>query len=74
MASFKVSDNCPDGALVGNSATSKVGFFGATPVVQQTAPSLITLSTTGDSAADATAFRNAINTLISDSTNLGLMA
>ena len=74
MASFKVSDNCPDGALVGNSASSKVGFFGATPVVQQTSATAITLSTTGDVAADSTAIKTAINTIRTDLINLGLTA
>lgn len=30
----QVTYNSPDGAQVGDAATEKVGFFGATPVVQ----------------------------------------
>jgi hypothetical protein len=30
----QVTYNAPDGAQIGSSATEKVGFFGATPVVQ----------------------------------------
>lgn len=34
MAVRYLGDNSPDGMCVGSSATEKVGFFGATPVVQ----------------------------------------
>lgn len=38
MATYEqVTYNSPDGAQIGVSATEKVGFFGATPVVQPTA-------------------------------------
>lgn len=30
----QVTSNAPDGAQVGKASTEKVGFFGATPVVQ----------------------------------------
>lgn len=69
MASYKVSDNCPDGCLVGNAATSKVGFYGATPVVQQTAPAALV------PASDTTAtISAAVNQLRTDLVNLGLIA
>ena len=75
MASIKVSDNCPDGCLIGNAAASKVGFFGATPVVQQTSATVVVLSTTDcGGAADATALRDAVNTIRTDLVNLGLAA
>ena len=32
----QVTYNAPSGAQIGQSTTEKVGFFGATPVVQQT--------------------------------------
>lgn len=36
MAEYNyLSDGRPDGAMVGNSASDKVGFYGATPVVQR---------------------------------------
>lgn len=35
-----------DGAIIGAAATSKLGFFGATPVVQQTVTALTTTSST----------------------------
>jgi len=31
-----IDDGRPDGAMVGQSASAKIGFFGATPVVQET--------------------------------------
>ena len=74
MAAIQISDNCPDGALIGNASTSKVGFFGATPVVRQTSATVVTLSTTGNTAADSTAMRDAINTIRTDLVNLGLTA
>lgn len=37
MATYEqLTYNSPDGAQIGSSATEKVAFFGATPVVQQT--------------------------------------
>ena len=36
MPSYEqVTYNSPDGALIGNSASEKIGFYGATPVVQR---------------------------------------
>ena len=36
MATYEqVTYNSPDGAQIGNSASDKVGFYGATPVVQR---------------------------------------
>lgn len=32
-----VTNNSPDGALIGATATDKVGFYGTTPVVQRAA-------------------------------------
>ena len=55
----------PAGAQIGSSATEKVGFFGATPVVQQATVAAATDATTVITTANAcrTALRN-----------LGLMA
>lgn len=61
----QVTYNSPDGAQVGKSATEKVGFFGATPVVK---PSHI---------ADATDAATAItkcNAVIAALETLGLLA
>lgn len=36
MAEYNhLSDGRPDGTMVGNAASDKVGFYGATPVVQR---------------------------------------
>jgi hypothetical protein len=38
MATYEqVTYNSPDGALIGNSATEKIGFYGTTPAVQRAA-------------------------------------
>jgi hypothetical protein len=38
MATYEqVTYNSPDGALIGNAASEKIGFYGATPVVQRAA-------------------------------------
>ena len=50
----------PDGEVMGQSATSKIGFHGATPVVQQAT----TGTTTGFTAGSGTA-------TLSDSTHTG---
>lgn len=38
--------NSPDGVQVGNASTEKVGFFGATPVVQQAITAVATTTAT----------------------------
>jgi hypothetical protein len=61
----QLSYGAPDGCMIGKSATEKVGFFGATPVVQQATVAAATDATTVITTANAcrTALRN-----------LGLMA
>lgn len=61
----QLSYNSPAGCQIGSSATEKVGFFGATPVVQQATVAAATDATTVITTANAcrTALRN-----------LGLMA
>lgn len=44
MASYEqVTYNSTDGALIGNSSTEKIGFYGTTPIVQ---PSVTAIGTT----------------------------
>ena len=62
-----VTYNSPDGALVGASATEKVGFFGATPVVQQAITAVGT--TTATTALNETKIDRLYTALI----NLGLI-
>lgn len=42
----QVTYNSPTGAMIGQSATEKVGFFGATPVVQQAITAVATATET----------------------------
>lgn len=47
MAVNNLSNKNSDGTLLGQTASDKVGFFGATPVVQQTASATPTLAELG---------------------------
>lgn len=63
-----VTYNSPDGALVGSSATEKIGFYGTTPVVQGSA--VTTLATT----PTATDIATAVNAIISRLQDIGIIA
>ena len=45
MAIQQICDGNPDGSVVGQATTDKLGFFGATPVVQPIATDLATVVT-----------------------------
>ncbi len=60
-----VTYNSPDGALIGQSATEKIGFFGKTPIVQ---PAVIAAAT------DAGTAITQANLVIVALKNLGLIA
>lgn len=62
-----VTYNSPDGALVGASATEKIGFYGKTPIVQ---PS-VTWPNTG--TATTTLNETKVNRLMTALVNLGLI-
>jgi hypothetical protein len=64
----QVTYNAPSGAQIGSSATEKVGFYGATPVVQGSA--VTTLATT----PTATDIATAVNSIIDRLQDLGLIA
>lgn len=64
----QVTYNGPAGAQVGQSATEKVGFYGATPVVQGSA--VTTLATT----PTATDIATAVNSIISRLQTIGIIA
>lgn len=64
--SIQLSDGNTDGTIVGQSATDKVSFFGATPVVQQTA---VTSATATATSAAAT-----VNAILTRLRTLGLIA
>jgi hypothetical protein len=57
----QVTYNSPSGAQVGQSATEKIGFFGATPVVKQVGAAVPTDLATAITAI--TALRLALNNL-----------
>ena len=64
---------------IGTAATSLVGFYGATPVVQQTKPVAVAttapaLTSYGFTYAQASAILTAINTAITALTTLGIWA
>lgn len=61
----QLSYGAPSGCMIGKSATEKVGFFGATPVVQQATVAA------GTDAATTLTCANACRTALR---NLGLMA
>lgn len=62
----QVTYNGPAGAQIGSSATEKVGFYGATPIVQGGG---VTTVTTGETVMAA-----AINAIIARLEALGLIA
>lgn len=63
----QVTYNSPAGAQIGQSATEKIGFFGATPVVQQAITAVGT--TTATTALNETKIDRLYTALI----NLGLI-
>lgn len=65
MAARQLSDGNEEGQVLGQSASDKVGFYGATPVVQGAAVS---------DASDGTSAITAVNTLIDRLEALGLIA
>lgn len=79
MAARQLSDATPDGTLLGQSASDKIGFFGATTVVQQskgTAYTKTTTTTTTTTAltVDITALGSLVNTLRTALINVGIVA
>lgn len=74
MASYEqLTYNSPDGALMGNSATEKIGFYGTTPVVQRAlAAQATSLLSTASSTAIDTLTKAAIIEIMSTLTALGL--
>lgn len=58
------------GTIIGTATDQKVGFWGKTPVIQQTAPSAVSVVGT-DTDGDA---RTAINTIRTALINLGIIA
>lgn len=71
-----------DGTCLGQSASHKISFFGATPVVQQATPVAVSTSTSTstsyawgfESQEQADAIVTAVNAIITKLTTLGLWA
>lgn len=79
MAVQYIGDNGPDGMCLGSASTEKVGFFGATPVVQganiaDATNTTTTTSTTTALTTDLDSLRSKFNTLLSRLETLGLLA
>lgn len=79
MAAQVIGDGGPDGIKIQNSASAKIGFFGETPVAQQSAitactNTTTTTSTTGALTTDVDDLRRAVNDIITALQNLGLTA
>lgn len=68
MAAEQVTYNSPDGAVIGASATEKVGFYGETPVVQGAAVTALVTTPT------ATDIATAVNSIITRLQTVGLIA
>lgn len=68
MAAEYLGTGNDDGVIVGRSATDKVGFYGATPVVQ--AGAITALATT----PTATDIATAVNSIITALENAGIVA
>lgn len=67
MAKKELSDGGPDGTSLGQSATDKIGFYGATPVVKAEAVTALVTTPT------ATDIATAVNSLISRLQTVGLI-
>ena len=64
----QVTYNAPAGAQIGQSATEKVGFYGATPVVQGAAVTALVTTPT------ATDIATAVNSIITRLQTVGIIA
>ena len=64
----QVTYNAPAGAQIGQSASEKVGFYGATPVVQGAAVTALVTTPT------ATDIATAVNSIITRLQTIGIIA
>ncbi len=75
MASYEqVTYNSPDGALIGNSASEKIGFYGATPVVQRATATTHTTTNVVTSASFGTLQVAQVQEIMNTLAGLGLWA
>lgn len=77
-----LDDGAPDGTILGQTSTSPIGFFGATPQVRLSAVTTVTTTAAVshssnwgyNTSVQADAIVTAVNTLISRAQSLGLTA
>lgn len=79
MAVKQNSDGGPDGTVLGQSATDKVGFWGVTPVVQAATVAgatntTTTTSTTTALTTDLDSVRTKLNSVLTALRNAGILA
>lgn len=79
MAVKELSDGAPDGTRLGQSASDKISFFGATTVDQpatiaDATNTTTTTSTTTALTTDLDSLRSKFNTLLASLEELGLLA
>lgn len=68
MAVDQLSKNCVDGTTLGQTATDKVGFWGATPIVQPTNANQAAAGTTASTTTSPAGY-----TTTTQATNLALL-
>jgi len=75
MAEYNhLSDGRPDGTMVGNAASDKVGFYGATPVVQRATATTHTTTNVVTSASYGTLQVAQMQEVMNTLAGLGLWA
>lgn len=75
MATYEqVTYNSPDGALIGNTTTDKIGFYGITPVVQRATASTHTTTAVVTSASYGTLQVAQMQEVMNTLAGLGLWA
>ena len=66
-----LTDNAPDGVVIGQSTSEKVGFYGTTPIVQRVGSAQAAVATTGSTTTSPKGYTtktqaNAIVTLVNE--------
>ena len=74
MAAQQLDNGFPDGSAVGTAATSKVGFYGATPVVQRATATTHTTTNVVTSASYGTLQVAQMQEVMNTLAGLGLWA
>lgn len=75
MATYEqVTYNAPDGALIGNTTTDKIGFYGTTPAVQRATATTHTTTNVVTSASFGTLQVAQVQEIMNTLAGLGLWA